>query len=64
MRPHSESTSVNGSGLDFDCMDSNPANQGRLRKDLDSIRSNDNAIGLNLDWRWAGCYGEIAVRCL
>ena len=35
----------------------------RLRLDSDSIRSNVNAIRLNLDWRprWAGCYGEIAI---
>ena len=23
-----------------------------------------NAIRLNLDWRWTGCYGEIAILCL
>ena len=41
-----------------------PPNRGGLRKDSDWTRSNVNAIRLNSYWRWAGCYGEIAVRCL
>ena len=49
-----------GFGLDS----TNPPNRGGLRKDSDWIRSNVNAIRLNLDWGWTGCYGEIAVRCL
>ena len=46
-----------GFGLDS----TNPPNRGGLRKDSDWIRSNVNAIRLNLDGRWAGYYGEIAV---
>ena len=52
---------MNAIGLHGFILDSNPPNRGGLRKDSDSIRSNVNAIRLDLDWRWDCYYGEIAV---
>ena len=45
-------------------LSSNPHNRGGMRKNSDSIRLNENTIRLNVDWRWACCYGEKTIRCL
>ena len=48
-------------------LDSNPLNRGGIAKGFgfDSIKCERNLDCMtDLDWRWAGCYGEITVRCL